>query len=354
MGNWLYEKALPLLEYVPYVLLGCVCAALIAALIYALVRRSQKKPVQRYIRDTRRGYSSLFPWLVGICIFFLSGVADSLLYSFYNLKLDNGLQLIPLTGEDAMGNTVYTPLANYISVFNKELNYPVTLANFAVSLILQLPVIIAFSLIIALMLNGKIRGRGFFRTVFFLPVIIATGPVMNQLTAQGVSSVPMVSQNVITSVLAGMPEFISTPISDLFSQLILILWNSGIQILIFLAGLQKVPTAMYEAAKIDGASGWETFWKITLPTVKPLILLNSIYTVVTLATGGSNEIIELIYNATYTATQGYSYAMAMSWIYTLVVAVILVIVFLLLREKSDKHVVYEQKRINMKTTAAGR
>ena len=181
--------------------------------------------------------------------------------------------------------------------------------------------------------------------IFFLPVIIATGPVMNRLTAQGVSSVPMVSQNAVLSVLSELPEFIYQPISDLFSGLIMILWNSGILILIFLAGLQKVPRTLYEAAKIDGASGWESFWKITLPTVKPLILLNSIYTVVTLATGGSNEIIELIYSATYTATQGYSYAMAMSWIYTLVVAVILVIVFLLLKEKSEKHVVYEQKRI---------
>ena len=97
-------------------------------------------------------------------------------------------------------------------------------------------------------------------------------------------------------------------------------------------------------------TGWKlsAFWKITLPTMKPLILLNSIYTVVTLATGGSNEIIELIYTATYTATQGYSYAMAMSWIYTLVVAVILVIVYLLLKEKSDRHVVYETKRPDMK------
>ena len=353
MGNWLYEKVLPLLEYLPYALLLGVCVSLIAALIYALLRVRQKKPVRRGVRDALWGYFFIFPWMVGICIFFLSGVANSLLYSFYNLKLDNGLQLLPLTGEDALGNTVYTPMANYISVFNKELNYPVTLANFAVSLILQLPVIIAFSLIIALMLNGKIKGRGVFRTIFFLPVIIATGPVMAQLTAQGVSSVPMVSQNVITSVLADMPEFIATPISDLFSQLILILWNSGIQILIFLAGLQKVPRTLYEAAKIDGASGWESFWKITLPTVKPLILLNAIYTVVTLATGGSNEIIELIYNATYTATQGYSYAMAMSWIYTLVVAVILVIVFLLFREKSDKRVVYEQKRVKM-PGAAGR
>ena len=336
MGNFLYEKVLPLLEYVPYALLIGVCVALLITLIYALIRNAQKKPVARGVRESLWGYFFIFPWVVGICIFFLSGVANSLLYSFYNLKLDNGLQLIPLTAEDANGAQVYAPLANYISVFNKELNYPVTLANFAVSLILQLPVIIAFSLIIALMLNGRIRGRGFFRTIFFLPVIIATGPVMSQLTAQGVSSVPMVSQNVITSVLTGLPEFIATPISDLFSQLILILWNSGIQILIFLAGLQKVPTAMYEAAKIDGASAWETFWKITLPSLRSMILLNSIYTVVTLSTNSTNPIIDLIYNATYAVTKGYSYAAAMTWMYTVVVAILLLITFLIVREKKEK------------------
>ena len=336
MGNFLYEKVLPLLEYVPYALLIGVCVALLITLIYALVRTAQKKPVARGVRESLWGYFFIFPWVVGICIFFLSGVATSLLSSFYNLKLDNGLQLIPLTAEDANGAQVYAPLANYISVFNKELNYPLTLANFAVSLILQLPVIIAFSLIIALMLNGRIRGRGFFRTIFFLPVIIATGPVMSQLTAQGVSSVPMVSQNVITSVLTGLPEFIATPISDLFSQLILILWNSGIQILIFLAGLQKVPTAMYEAAKIDGASAWETFWKITLPSLRSMILLNSIYTVVTLATNSTNPIIDLIYNATYAVTKGYSYAAAMTWMYTVVVAILLLITFLIVREKKEK------------------
>ncbi|MBQ6528296.1 MAG: sugar ABC transporter permease [Clostridia bacterium] len=336
MGNWLYEKALPLLEYLPYVLLFGVLAVLVVTLIYALIRRSQKKPIQRNVRESLWGYFFILPWMIGICIFFLSGVANSLLYSFYNLKLDNGLQLIPLTGEDALGNTVYTPLANYMSVINKELNYPITLANFAVSLILQLPVIIAFSLIIALMLNGKLKGRGIFRTIFFLPVIIATGPVMSQLTAQGVSSVPMVSQNVIASVLADMPEFIATPINDLFSQLILILWNSGIQILIFLAGLQKVTTTMYEAAKIDGASPWETFWKITLPTLRPMILLNSIYTVVTLATNSTNPIIDLIYNATYAVTKGYSYAAAMTWMYTVVVAILLLITFLLIKEKKEK------------------
>ena len=288
---------------------------------------------KRTLREWGFGYLFISPWIVGVSIFFLYAMVQSLRFSFSRVELSNGVILHPLE------NGIFE---NFVKVFTTDVNFPGILANFGVGLVLQLPIIIAFSLIIALLLNSKIRCRSLFRMIFFLPVIIATGPVMSKLTAQGVSSVPMVSQNALLGILSDLPEFIYTPINNLFSSLIMILWNSGIQILIFLAGLQKVPRTLYEAAKIDGASGWESFWKITLPTVKPLILLNSIYTVVTLATGGSNEIIELIYNATYTATQGYSYAMAMSWIYTLVVAVILVIVFLLLREKSDKHVVYEQ------------
>ena len=305
----------------------------------------KRRLTKRTLREWGFGYLFIAPWIVGVSIFFLYAMVQSLRFSFSRVELSNGVILHPLE------NGIFE---NFVKVFTTDVNFPGILANFGVGLVLQLPVIIAFSLIIALLLNSKIRCRSLFRMIFFLPVIIATGPVMSKLTAQGVSSVPMVSQNALLSVLNELPEFIYTPISNLFSSLIMILWNSGIQILIFLAGLQKVPRTLYEAAKIDGASGWESFWKITLPTVKPLILLNAVYTVVTLATGGSNEIIELIYTATYTATQGYSYAMAMSWIYTLVVAVILIAVFLLLREKSDKHVVYEQKRIDDKTKMAGR
>ncbi len=308
-------------------------------------KKTKKNPhdkrhfTKRTLREWGFGYLFILPWIVGVSIFFLYAMVQSLRFSFSRVELSNGVILHPL--ENGL-------FENFVKVFTTDVNFPTTLANFGVGLVLQLPVIIAFSLIIALLLNSKIRCRSLFRMIFFLPVIIATGPVMSRLTSQGVSSVPMVSQNALLGILSDLPEFIYTPINNLFSSLIMILWNSGIQILIFLAGLQKVPRTLYEAAKIDGASGWESFWKITLPTVKPLILLNAIYTVVTLATGGTNEIIELIYTATYTATKGYSYAMAMSWIYTAVVAVILVIVFLLLREKSDRHVVYEQKRIDMK------
>jgi ABC-type sugar transport system permease subunit len=144
--------------------------------------------------------------------------------------------------------------------------------------------------------------------------------------------------------------WLAEPINSLFSSLILILWNSGVQILIFIAGLQKVPRAMYEAAYIDGASAWESFWKITLPVVKPMVLLNAVYTIIALATGGQNEIIAMIYNNMFYAIagRGYGYAAAMAWVYTLIIGVALAIAFLLLKEKSDRKVVYESRRITIK------
>ncbi len=289
---------------------------------------------KRTMMEWLYGYVFLAPWLVGVSVFFIYAMVRSLMFSFHTVKFDQGIVMTPLVHL----------FDNYAQVFTLEINLPVVLSEFAISLVLQLPIIISFALIIALLLNSNIRCRSAFRMIFFLPVIIATGPVMDMLTAQGVASIPMVSEGALASVLSGLPEFISEPITNLFSSLILILWNAGIQILIFLAGLQKVPTAMYEAAKIDGASGWETFWKITLPNVKSLILLNSIYTVVTLATGGTNAIIQMIYDATNNAQKGYSYGAAFSWIYTLIICVILVIVFLLFREKSDKKVKYEETR----------
>lgn len=292
----------------------------------------------RTLREWMYGYIFIAPWLVGVSIFFIYAMVQSLRFSFNKIVFQNGITFQPL-------NYLWE---NYANVFTNEVNFPTTLGSFTMGLVLQLPIIIAFSLIIALLLNGNIKFRSGFRMIFFLPVIIATGPVMNQLTAQGVASVPMMSTASLANILGVLPDFLSNALTELFNSLILILWNSGIQILIFLSGLQKVSKVMYEAAKIDGASGWESFWKITLPNVRSIILLNAVYTVVTLATGGTNAIIELIYNATYTATKGYSYGMAMSWIYTAIIAVILLIVFLLFKEKSDKHVKYEQKRVTLR------
>lgn len=300
----------------------------------------KKRITKRKLRDWFYGYIFLAPWIVGIIMFFVLSMADSLNYSVHKIVMDRGVQMTALEHW----------YDNFASVFSLETDLPTTLGAFAISLVLQVPIIIAFSLIIAMLLNGKIRCRSLFRMIFFLPVIIATGPVMNMLTAQGAATVPMMSDGSLLNLLSGLPQFLLDPITELFNSLILILWNSGIQILIFLSGLQKVSTTMYEAAKIDGANGWETFWKITLPIVKPIILLNSIYTVVTLSTGGTNEIIELIYAATYTTpwSKGYSYGMAFSWIYTAIIGLILLGVFLLLKEKSDKKVKYEKRLVRLR------
>ncbi len=300
----------------------------------------KRRVTKRMVREWLYGYFFILPWIVGVSVFFVYSMCRSLQFAFTNVVVGGAAGVDPQPLENLF--------QNFINVFTMEVNFPITLGSFAMGLVLQLPIIISFSLIIALLLNGNIKCRGLFRMIFFLPVIIATGPVMSMLTAQGVASVPMMNDGSLAALFAGLPEFIATPITNLFNSLILILWNAGIQILIFLSGLQKVSKTLYEAAKIDGASGWESFWKITLPIVKPMILLNAIYTVVTLATGGTNEIIELIYTVTYAPTKGYSYGMAMSWIYTAVIAVILVAVFLLFKEKSEKNIKYEQKRATLR------
>lgn len=294
---------------------------------------------RRRLREWLYGYFFILPWLIGLCVFFLYAAGQSMNYALSEVKLTNPIEVN------------YWGFNNFVNVFVTDSEFPVAIVSFAIQLLMQVPIIVSFALIIALMLNANIRARGFFRVLFFLPVIIATGPVMNELTAQGVASVPMVSQaSFMSAISSALPLWLAEPINDLFSSLILILWNSGVQILIFIAGLQKVPRAMYEAARIDGASGWESFWKITVPIVKPMVLLNAIYTIIALSTGGQNEIITMIYNNMFYAIagRGYGYAAAMAWVYTLLIGIALLIAFLLLKDKSDKKVTYESRRIKIK------
>ena len=298
-----------------------------------------KRFTKRRIRHWAYGYLFILPWIAGVLIFFLIPAVESFRYALSDVQLTNPMQVI------------YWGMKNFVNVFVTDSDFPVAIVQFAVELVLKTPIIVAFALIISLMLNEKIKARGLYRMLFFLPVIIATGPVMDELISQGVASVPMVSQAAFVSAISGvLPPFLANPISDLLSSLILVLWNSGVQILIFIAGLQKVPRAMYEAARIDGASGWESFWKITLPVIKPMILLNTIYTIVFLATGGQNEIITMIYDNMFYAIagRGYGYAAAMAWVYTLIIGIALLIAFLAFREKSDRKVVYESRRIKIK------
>ncbi|MBO7335853.1 MAG: sugar ABC transporter permease, partial [Lachnospiraceae bacterium] len=206
--------------------------------------------------------------------------------------------------------------------------------------IVEVPIIVVFALMIAIMLNGKIKMRGFFRLIFFLPVIIVSGPVMNMLVSEGASTIPSMNvQTIISAFNTFLPLKAAQGVGEIFSNMIMILWYSGVQILIFLSALQKVDPALYEAAKIDGGSGWECFWKITLPTIKPMILLNAVYTVIFLSGNEQNQLINMIENAMFSGTKekGYGYASAMAWMYAVVVTLIVLLFFLLLGSKKDSY-----------------
>jgi ABC-type sugar transport system permease subunit len=146
-------------------------------------------------------------------------------------------------------------------------------------------------------------------------------------------------QAIITAIGNFLPSAIAEPISELFTNMITILWYSGVQILIFLSALQKIDRSVYEAAKIDGGSGWECFWKITLPTIKPMIMLNCVYTVVFISNNDQNVIIEMIKAAMTSGTKekGYGYAAAMAWMYSLVVLLIVGLFAVLFMAKKDAY-----------------
>lgn len=303
----------------------------------------EKKPKQPKVklgklekREARFGYVFVAPWIIGVLLFLLFPLGQSFYYMWYNIRIT------PLGT-----NFTFVGTGNFTQIWLENPEFPQQLVTYIWQTIVEVPVITVFALIIAMMLNSKIHLKGFFRLIFFLPVIIVSGPVMNMLVSEGASSIPaMNTQSVVAALDTFLPSSVATSIGELFSNMIMILWYSGVQILIFLSALQKVDPSMYEAAKIDGGSGWECFWKITLPTIKPMILLNAIYTVIFLSGNEQNELINMIKSAMFSGTKekGYGYASAMAWMYSVVITLIVLLFFLLLGSKRDAYDRIAKKR----------
>lgn len=269
-------------------------------------------------RKAVAGYLFISPWLIGFLAFTAYPMFDSLYMSFNKVYVST-------TGIAAQ----WIGWGNYAYAFFTDPQFLVTLVTFLESAVLEVPVIIVFSLFVALLINQPIRLKGAFRAVFFLPVVITSGQVVNQLFSQGAGTVPLVQKyGIITLLQTDLGPALSAPIISVIQQLIMVLWFSGVQILIFLAGLQKVNSQTYEAAAIDGASPWQSFWKITLPEVKPFIIVNVVYTIVNLFTDSLNTVVTLIKTDMFDLTLGYGYANALAWIYFIVTFVIMALVIL--------------------------
>ena len=284
-------------------------------------------------REAVLGYMFISLWLIGYVIFTFYPVFYSLYLSFHRafFNLNTGFVLSPIG------------FKNFQGVLSDARLLPL-FANYVGKLLISVPLIIIFAIIIAVLINQPIKGKGIFRTIFFLPVVIATGPVIGELVSQQATTLPSLSNSsVVITILNSLPPIIATPIDLLFRSMLLILWYAGIPVLIFLAGLQKVDHAIYEAASVDGASPWDTFWKITLPSLKGLIKVNIIYIVVSMSLyvesggileqarthmihGGSDSLIHL----------GYGYAAAIAWVYFLIMVLIILLYVGLLSLKREK------------------
>jgi ABC-type sugar transport system permease subunit len=271
-------------------------------------------------RQSLIGLSFILIWIIGYLIFALYPIFYSLYLSLFKVRLD---------GADL--RLVFQGLNNFKSAFLSDPYFVDILVSYVLELVINVPITIVFALVISLLINQDIKGKGIWRTIFFLPVIIISGPVIGELMDQGATTLPSIREyDLIQTILGNISPGIAAPIQSLFDTILLVLWFAGIQILIFLAGLQKIDREVYEASMVDGAGPWASFWKITLPAIKPLISVSIIYTVVSMSVFSLNEVIIYIRNvmlgeSTNALTSGYGYSAALSWIYFVVMVIIILI-----------------------------
>lgn len=282
-------------------------------------------------RETMLGFAFISPWLIGFLIFGIFPIFYSLFLSFNNVTITaSGIE------------NVWAGFSNYQTAFTTNMKMIEELLDFLKNNLFMIFIINVFAVLFAILLAGKVKGRGFFRTVFFLPVVVVSGPVMAELLDKKVITMPNIADFSIISVIGTVfGENIQVLISQSFSNLIYMFWFSGVQLIVYLAVLQKMDKSMYEAAQMDGASPWESFWKITLPALKPSILINLIYTLILLATFDNNGVIMAIKSAMFDPQQGFGFASALSWIYFAVLTLIIVILFLVFYGRKEKKIKFK-------------
>jgi len=278
------------------------------------------------------GYGFVSLWIIGTVIFFLIPLVKSLIYSVSDVTI----------GEKNLA-TSFTGIENYYNALFSDRKYSSVLWSTLKETIWKTPLILIFSLFIAVLLNNKFRGRTFFRAVFFLPVIIASGPVYSIISGDMADTGNMnaeqfstlFSNNLLGELLQflgiyGITENMNTYITLITDNIFSIVWSSGIQIIIFLAALQNIPVSAKEAAVIEGATSWDYFWKITFPYVSPFILANFIFTFIDAFTNPTNAVMKRIFEIRNDLNFGLS--AAMSWIYFGVVLAVIGVVTLISRK----------------------
>ena len=285
-------------------------------------------------RNSLKGLVFVAPYIIGICAFFIYPICLS-------LKLSVASE-IKIVGMKVSGFT----LDHFIRAFMIDVDFLPTFWESVQMTVTQFPLTIVLSLIIAILLNRDIKCRGLFRVIFFIPFLLGSGEVMQQLLNQGVDRAVlnvMDGKLIPYNVLAYFGATVMDAVDTIMGVLVTVLWGSGVQILLFLSGLQSISSSLYEAARIDGATEWEIFWKVTVPMISPMLLLNVVYTIVNSFTNMNNPLL------TYINTYGFgnaefSYSAALGWIYFVFVGLMVAIVFAVMKKYIHTNEVEEVKK----------
>ena len=275
-------------------------------------------------RKAISGYLFIAPFLIGFLAFMIKPLCQSLYMSFCDVQM----------GSDGF-NPVWRGLFQYNYAFRVDPTYTRLLTEELTRMAIYSVSIMVFSFFVALILNQKFKGRALVRSIFFLPVILASGVLLNldsenslmaavaqtvEVNASATSGITDALQNILRTSGVGVRAF--EKLFEIIDNIYDVAISSGIQIIIFLSGLQTISTSMYEAADIEGCTKWESLWKITFPMVSSLFLVNWIYTIVDFCMRSDNEVIEKITNY-MNVNLNYGLASAMSWAYfVLVIAIV--------------------------------
>lgn len=278
-------------------------------------------------RNRRNGFLFTLPWAIGVLIFFIFPMFQSIYFSFADVNVTT------------LGfSTKFVGFKNFVYALFESPQYVENLVDSLMEFSYKIPIILILSFIIAVVLNGKFSGRTFFRSVYFIPVIFAGSIAMTFLGGnETIEEMGQVTQSAYLDGLIdfekiflqmGIPTETTKFIFGYIDQIFDLVWDSGVQIVLFISGLQSIPEQLYEVSKVEGASKWEEFWYITVPMLGNTIVLTVIYTVIDFCVSTDNKVVSQAYTMLL-QQQIYGKSSAMLWLFFAIVGIIISALFIL-------------------------
>lgn len=287
-------------------------------------------------RESLIGRTFVLPFYIGFILFSIAPLIETMKMMFHSVKIDFG-----------GFNMKYVGMDNFQQVFSKDPDFTFNLFTSVGNMFWQVPAILFVSLFLAILINTKFKGRAIVRVIFFLPVIVMTGAVIliiqNDVVANAALNGEVVAGGKIEYdvgieqllIDAGLNVKIVETFTTFSNDVFNLAWKTGVQIIIFLSGLQSIPSSLYEASSVEGATKWEEFFKITLPMLLPVFVLNTVYTIVDSFTDAGNKAMNQVLEGV--RTLNYGPASVMSYSYFVLIAVFVLLVMFVFSKLSKRY-----------------